>query len=126
MARVLIADDSDLDRVLTQRAIRKAAPEVGLAVCEDGEGALKHLATDQEVTLVLLDHRMPRMGAEEFLEAAGHDRLATVNTILFSSAVSPAHVARCLELGAREYVEKPTDPSEYADVIAKVLRSYLA
>ncbi|MGV3615670.1 MAG: response regulator [Fimbriimonas sp.] len=124
MAQVLIADDSDLDRELTARAVRKAAPEVGALVTEDGEAALRGLESDPEIRLIFLDHRMPKMGAEEFLVAAA-GRLENVTVILFSSAVSPMSVERCVKLGAHSYVEKPTDPSEYSVAVRQVVERYL-
>jgi CheY-like chemotaxis protein len=125
MAKVLIADDSDLDRELTARALRKAAPEFQTVLSEDGEEALRRFEAEPEVVLVLLDHRMPKMGAEDFLAAIPADRKADVAIILFSSAVSPTNVDRCLQLGARAYVEKPTDPMEYSAAVKKVVREYL-
>ncbi len=95
-------------------------------ICEDGEDALKQLVPDPEVRLVLLDHRMPKMGAEDFLKALPADRLSSLAVILFSSAVSPANVDRCLQLGAKAYVEKPTDPSDYAAAIAGIVRDFWA
>lgn len=125
MAQILIADDSDLDRELTARALRKAAPDIAVTICEDGEQALAQFGADEEIRLVLLDHRMPRMGAEEFLAAAPKERLSQVIIVLFSSAVSPISVDRCLQLGAHAYVEKPTDPTEYSAAVRGMVEQYL-
>ena len=125
MAQVLIADDSDLDRELTTRALRRVAPHITTTVCEDGEQALHQFEADPEVRLILLDHRMPKMGAEEFLAAAPKDRLGAVTVILFSSAVSPLSVDRCMQLGVHAYVEKPTDPTEYSQAIRRIVEEYL-
>lgn len=121
MAQILIADDSDLDRELTARGVRRAAPEVSAVLCEDGEAALNELLADPEIRLMLLDHRMPKMGAEEVLRAIPADRLENLAVILFSSAVSPANVERCLQLGARAYVEKPTDPTDYNQAVRGIV-----
>lgn len=125
MAKVLIADDSDLDRELTTRALRKASPDVAMTVCEDGEEALRKFEADPEIRLILLDHRMPKMGAEEFLAGAPAERKEGVIVILFSSAVSPLSVDRCLKLGAHAYVEKPTDPTDYSQTVKRLAAEYL-
>ncbi len=125
MAKVLVADDSELDRELTARALRKADPAPDAVLVEDGEQALQRLAEDPDIRLVLLDHRMPKMGAEDFLTAAPKELLDRVKVVLFSSAVSPSNVDRCLELGATEYVEKPTDPTEYGTAIRGALARHL-
>ena len=125
IGKVVVADDSDLDRELTRRAFRKWAPEVTLHLFEDGESALEFLRESRDINLVLLDHRMPRLGAVEVLEGLGRERAETP-FVLFSSAVSPSQVAKCSELGVKEYVEKPTDPGEYAEVIHQMVTRYLA
>jgi DNA-binding NtrC family response regulator len=125
MAKVLIADDSDLDRELTSRALRKAAPEVTKTVCEDGEQALAAFIADEEIQLILLDHRMPKMGAEEFLAAAPPERLKAVTIILFSSAVSPLSVDKAMQMGVHTYVEKPTDPTDYNLAVRRIVEEYL-
>lgn len=126
MAQILIADDSDLDRELTTRALRRAVPNVTTTVCEDGEQALRQFEADPEIRLILLDHRMPKMGAEEFLAAIPNERLEGVTVVLFSSAVSPLSVERCMKLGAHAYVEKPTDPTEYSQTVRRMVEEYLS
>lgn len=123
MGKIVVADDSDLDRALTQRALKKFAPECEVYLFEDGEGAVEYLRENPDVGLVLLDHRMPRMGALEVL-AALKPEPGGAAFVLFSSAVSPTNVQRCLELGAREYVEKPTDPTAYVDLVCEMASRY--
>jgi len=123
MPKILVADDSDIDLQLTQRALKKAAVGYELSMVEDGAQAVASF--DDDVVLAFLDHRMPGMGAEHVLREIGSERLAAVPVILFSSAVSPSDVDLCVGLGAREYVEKPTDPSAYSAAIAAVVARYL-
>ncbi|AIE84503.1 two-component system regulatory protein [Fimbriimonas ginsengisoli Gsoil 348] len=63
---------------------------------------------------------MPGMGAPEILAATSEELRAQVPIVLFSSSVSPSDIARCEALGVREYVEKPTDPSAYADAVTAI------
>ncbi len=125
MGMIVVADDSDLDRDLTRRGLRRHASEHSFQMFEDGERAVAYLQDAPHPDLVLLDHRMPKMGAEDVLVALKTSH-ANTNFVLFSSAVSPVHVERCLELGVREYVEKPTDPAAYIDLVGEIVHCYLS
>jgi len=117
MARVLVADDSELDIELTRRAFRKVRPDWEVEVVENGALVSKSLTEADRPTLVLLDFKMPGMGATEILSTVGIDYWSSVPAVIFSSSVSPTDVARCKSLGAKEYVEKPTDPTDYTRAI---------
>lgn len=123
MPRILVADDSELDLHLTRRALKKALPDWEVLEVEDGEAAEKVLV-EKEPALVLLDFKMPGMGAIDILEKLDAELPRRIAIVLFSSSVSPTDVARCEALGAREYVEKPTDPSEYAEAVAAICRRW--
>lgn len=125
MIKIVLADDNDLDRSMTTRAIRQALPEAFIDAHECGESALVTFDTEPTPALILLDHRMPNGGAEDFLRLAAA-RLDDIPIVIFSSAVSPTNVARCIELGAREYVEKPTDPTDYRTTVQAILHRYLS
>lgn len=124
MGKIVVADDSDLDRELTRRALRKWAPEHEVFMFEDGESAVEFLKSADQVLLVLLDHRMPRLGAVEVMEALTAVPMGAT-FILFSSAVSPMNVERCRGLGVTDYVEKPTDPGEFSEVIRSLVTRFV-
>lgn len=126
MPKILVADDSELDLHLTRRALRKALPEWEIDAVEDGEEASRHLKSDATPELVLLDFKMPGMGASEILTSLEPDFHRRVPIVLFSSSVSPTDVNRCLELGIREYVEKPTDPTDYANAVQSICQKWAA
>lgn len=120
MPRVLVADDSELDMQLTRRALRKALPEWEIESVEDGIAAGQELSGSDAPDLILLDFRMPGMGAAELLAQTPETLRTAIPIVLFSSSVSPTDVARCQELGIREYVEKPTDPQAYAAAVQSI------
>lgn len=124
MLRVLVADDSELDLQLTRRALKKALPEWEIDAVEDGVSAERMLAAEAPPELVLLDFRMPGKGAIDILSGVSPEVVKTVPFVLFSSSVSPTDVARCEGLGVREYVEKPTDPTEYNKAIEGICRRW--
>jgi len=124
--RVLIADDSELDLQLTCRALKKLLPEWQIDSAETGNLASEKIGTPEGIELVLLDFKMPGSGALEILAKTEPTLLGKVPFILFSSSVSPTDVSKCEAFGVREYVEKPTDPSVYAEALARICRKWIS
>lgn len=66
--KILIVDDSILDRKLLIRTLMKAEITQEILQAEDGEQALEILANNfQDICLVLLDWQMPRLSGIELL-----------------------------------------------------------
>lgn len=122
---VLIADDSELDLELTTRALRKALVDVEVVGVTAGSDVVERLRSGVRPSLVLLDFRMPGMGAEEVLASLDPSVSRAVPIVLFSSGISPTDVQRCLDLGARVYVEKPTDPDDYRSEVARLCHDWI-
>ncbi len=107
-AQVLIADDVEMNRDLLARRVRRLGHEVLMA--EDGVQALAVLRA-RPVDVLLLDIMMPRMNGYEVLEAiAADDQLRQVPVIMISAVDDKESIARCIELGAEDYLPKPFEP----------------
>jgi len=107
-AQVLVVDDVEMNRDLLARRVRRLGHEVVMA--EDGMQALDMLR-GQQVDVVLLDIMMPRMNGFEVLEAMAADPLLRdVPVIMISAVDEKESIARCIELGADDYLPKPFDP----------------
>jgi serine phosphatase RsbU (regulator of sigma subunit) len=108
-ARVLVADDNELNRDLLSRRVRRLGHEVVLA--EDGRQALELLRTEP-FDVVLLDIMMPNLNGYEVLEAVRvDDHLMHIPIIMISAVDDPESIARCIRLGAVDYLPKPFDPT---------------
>jgi CheY-like chemotaxis protein len=126
---VIVADDDELDMTLTKGAIHAEFPDAEVLSFEDGEAALSELrkisAGDRiEPDLVLLDYKMPKLGCLEVVQEIGPEFWDRVPLVLFSSSVGPTDVQRCIGLGVREYVEKPTDPDVYRATVKELCGRY--
>lgn len=107
-ARVLVADDNKVNRLLLCRSLELMGHEVSSA--ENGLQALE-LLKRKPFELLLLDLAMPEMDGYSLLQArAGDAALREVAVIVTSALGGVAPVARCIELGADDFLHKPVDP----------------
>lgn len=107
--RVLVVDDSPVNRLTLVRALQMRGHEV--AAVHDGLEALEALR-ERDVDVVLLDIEMPRMDGFETLAAIkADDRLRELPVIVISGVEDTASVARCIEMGALDHLPKPFEPT---------------
>ena len=107
-ARLLVADDNKVNRLLLSRSLELQGHRV--ATAENGRVALE-LLRREAFDLLLLDMEMPEMDGFQVLEhLAGDAQLRDLPVIVTSSLEGVAHVVRCIELGADDYLHKPVNP----------------
>jgi class 3 adenylate cyclase len=105
---LLVVDDNRVNRLLLGRALEQFGHTVTFA--ENGREALDTLR-QRRVDLVLLDIEMPEMDGYQVLEALGADAgLRDIPVVMMSSLEEVDGVARCIELGAEDYLFKPVNP----------------
>ena len=125
---ILLADDDENDVFFVQRALERSGLGNRLIAVSDGQAAVDYLAgrgpyADRNAhplpALVLLDLKMPKMGAFDVLtwlsSRPEFEDLAVV--VLSSSALEP-DVRRARELGADDYQVKPQN----FDALVGILR----
>ena len=106
--RILVVDDNRVNRLLLGRALEQLGHAVTFA--ENGRQALAALR-ERPVDLVLLDIEMPEMDGYQALGALAADpRLRDVPVVMMSSVEEVDSVARCIEMGAEDYLFKPVNP----------------
>lgn len=115
MARILVIDDSKVQRTY----VRLVCEDAGHQVAEAGDGA-EGIAASGDCDLILLDLQLPDMTGQEVLQqlsAAG----VTVPVIVLS-ADDPQQVReQCLALGATRAELKPDDPRELLSMLEQEL-----
>jgi len=105
---LLVVDDNRVNRLLLARTLEQLGHRVAFA--ENGRQALESLRA-RPVDLVLLDIEMPEMNGYETLEALQADaKLRDIPVVMMSSIEEIDSVARCIELGAEDYLFKPVNP----------------
>jgi class 3 adenylate cyclase len=106
--KILVVDDNRVNRLLLGRSLEQLGHTVSFA--ENGREAVESLRK-QRVDLVLLDIEMPEMDGYQVLAALAADpQLRDVPVVMMSSLEEVDSVARCIELGAEDYLFKPVNP----------------
>jgi class 3 adenylate cyclase len=107
-ARLLVADDNKVNRLLLTRNLELQGHSVASA--ENGRVALEMLRRDR-FDLLLLDMEMPEIDGFQVLAELKKDlQLRDLPVIVTSSLEGIDHVVRCIELGAEDYLPKPVNP----------------
>jgi class 3 adenylate cyclase len=104
---LLVVDDNRVNRLLVTRTLEQFGHRVAFA--ENGRQALEVLRSHPP-DLVLLDIEMPEMNGYQTLEALRADpKLRDIPVVMMSSVDEVDSVARCIEMGAEDYLFKPVN-----------------
>jgi len=111
MARILVVDDEEDIRVLTEMILSREGYDVDLA--KDGVEALKYM-TEYDYDLVILDVVMPRkngFGVVEDMKKT--ERLWDVPVVLFTVLGPDVRLMFTEETGVDDYIQKPFAREEF-------------
>jgi chemosensory pili system protein ChpA (sensor histidine kinase/response regulator) len=126
--RVLVGDDDVNDRVLVGWAFKKLCPHVRVDFVRSGEEAIRYLEdkSHPKPALVILDSMEPAMdGFDVVTWLRANEELAQTTVVMWSGQVHEKNAARARGLGVKEYVGKPHEPDDLANLIRSWRRSYL-
>ncbi len=125
---ILLVEDNASDEEMTRRALKRSTVIRDVAVCRDGEEAIRYLSAPnvEPPSLVLLDLKLPKVGGLEVLETIRDtDRTKRCPVVVFTSSREHADVLGCFECGANSFIQKPMDYDQYMDIIAKTVDYWL-
>jgi CheY-like chemotaxis protein len=84
--------------------------------------ALGKLKDDQMPCLIILDYNMPGLSGADILRELGtNERYKNIPKVVWSTSGSEKFRSVCLELGAVDYVLKPTDVVELEEIARYML-----
>lgn len=108
MLRILIIDDSVVMRRIHKNIlIENGIPEECLLEAGDGQEAIK-LATNEEITLFLVDWNMPRLDGFEFVKAIRtNEKYAKTPIVMITSEAAKYNVVQAINAGVTNYIVKP-------------------
>ena len=114
---ILLADDDEDDRLLTEEALKESRLANDLHMVEDGEelmdylfrrGSFAALADSPRPGLILLDLNMPRMDGREALREIKSDAsLRQIPVVVLTTSKAEEDIYRTYDLGANSFITKP-------------------
>ena len=120
--RVLVVDDSPLNRDEMVISVQNAGDAEVVGVAADGSEALR-MATQLHPDVITLDLEMPKMDGFSFLRVI--QSVWACPVIVISGSNTDKSVFRALELGAVDFVSKPQTSVERRNLLGSVLREKL-
>lgn len=115
---ILVCDDDEDDRMLTQQALEDAHVSNDLRFVQDGEQLLDYLyqrgqyagenGTAPRPGLILLDLNMPKMDGREALKIIKEDKtLHDIPIVVLSTSSLDQDIVRSYQLGVNSFITKP-------------------
>ena len=87
--------------------------------CQSGRDALNILSS-QEVSIILLDLRMPGMSGEEVL-AVVSEKYPQIPVVVITAVNEVETAVRCMKAGAFDYIVKPVDQTRLITTVKRAL-----
>jgi CheY-like chemotaxis protein len=128
MRSILLIDDDDDDRTLFKEAIAVLDKSIQCWTAVDGQGALDMLMFELVVApdVIFLDLNMPKMNGLEFLKIIKNNRgFKRVPVVIYTTSSNPEDIRKTKELGATDFLTKPSDFDELYQKLISVLNKYL-
>ena len=133
---ILICDDDEDDRLLTQQALEDAHISNNIRFVEDGEQLLDYLYQRGEFAgetgkaprpgLILLDLNMPKLDGREALKAIKEDpALLDIPVVVLSTSRLDEDIARSYQLGVNSFITKPVTFSGLVEAMNVLGRYWL-
>jgi CheY-like chemotaxis protein len=133
---ILICDDDEDDRLLTQQALENAHVSNRIRFVEDGEQLLDYLYQRGEFAgetgkaprpgLILLDLNMPKMGGREALKVIKQDEtLRDIPVVVLSTSRLDEDITRSYQLGVNSFITKPVTFSGLVEAMNVLGRYWL-
>ena len=130
MIDVLLVEDNPDDTELTQHAISEGNNGLHLLHLKDGVEALNFIFAKRsyenqkiqnELKLVLLDLKLPRLDGLEVLRKIREDeRTKTLPVVILTSSREKRDIAEAYKLGVNSYVVKPVTFDSYVKTISSI------
>ncbi|HJP83694.1 MAG TPA: response regulator [Fimbriimonadaceae bacterium] len=132
---ILLIEDNIDDERLTLRALRRNNIMNEVVVACDGQEAIDYLfgsgsyaGRDMNVmpAVVMLDLKLPRLSGLEVLKRIRDDeRTKRLPVVVLTSSDDDQQVEQAYASGANSFIQKPTDPSEFSEMVLQLAMYWL-
>lgn len=122
--KILIVDDSDINRLMLKLIIQK---DYDVLEAKDGLQAIELIDEyRQNISLILLDIEMPRMGGFDYLKyLKEHEYLLDIPVIVISATDDIETILKAYGFGAVDYITRPYNPMIVKQRVDNICKLYL-
>lgn len=121
---ILLGEDDIDDQEILEEIFNTIDTSFNLQFFNNGKKVISHLENAEKdlPCLIVLDFNMPEMNGAEILKILAKDgRLKDIPKIIWSTSDAPVFKAMCLELGACDYLVKPSSISGLENIVKHML-----
>lgn len=121
--QILIAEDDYEDHFIMAETFKELGNDNAIIFVEDGIALIEYLSDKgvEGIGLVVLDLNMPRLNGTETLRVLKSNELHNkIPVIIFSTSINEIEKNNCLQLGAQDYITKPSKYYEYIDTCKRL------
>lgn len=126
--QILVGEDDIDDKEILEEIFLSLDHDIQPTFINDGQKLVSFLenATSSDLPgLIILDYNMPHLNGAEILKSLQqNERLQTIPKIIWSTANADGFRNTCLQLGAREYLVKPSSFSDLKSMLKGMLAYY--
>lgn len=133
---ILYVEDEEIDVVLFRLAVKRVGLANRVATAIDGIEAIDYLAgngrfADRDQfpfpSLVLLDLKLPKRSGFEVLEWARQQKeFSSLPIVIYTSSDRDTDRDQARQLGANDYIVKPSDINQLAELVRSLHRRWLS
>lgn len=116
---ILIGEDDPDDQELLKEVFSSIESSYSLIFTSNGSQLLSYLknSIDKQLPgLIILDYNMPGLNGAEILKELSNNEYKDIPKIIWSTSGSETYKNICLELGASDYIVKPSRISDLVEV----------
>jgi DNA-binding response OmpR family regulator len=121
---IILGEDDIDDQEMLEEIFSTVDASFNVRFFNNGRKVISHLKNmEQDLPcLIVLDFNMPELNGADILKMLSkEDRLKKVPKIIWSTSDAPAYKAACLELGACDYLVKPSKIIELENMVKHIL-----
>jgi len=132
---ILLIEDNIDDERLTLRALRRNNIMNEVVVACDGQEAIDYLFGTGSFTgrdlsvmpaVVILDLKLPRLSGLEVLKRIRETEVTKrLPVVVLTASDDESQIEAAYKLGANSFIQKPTDPSEFSEMILQTAMYWL-
>jgi len=125
---IILVEDNPEDVFLVDQALRNLQIEYALTLYEDGEEALRALASELQDApdLILVDLNLPRRDGFEVLTAIRQTpHLVGIPVGVLTSSTARKDRHRAALIGVEQYISKPANPEEFVSEVGAAVQQLL-